>query len=220
MARIAAKRHPGKRVDDLAPLLESGGHGPRDADERVVGLGDVLRGKPVASSSWSRSDSSGSITRNVIAVVPLSRELGKRPSVFVIGRASSIPGRSGSSPERRPPPVRRRVPGPVADRPSGSRWTTAIWLVSGTEKSLCVCAVVSRDSESFGSRLVAGRLPASSRLGRNTPAPMAAAVQPTTITQRRRTTVHANARANAVRLMRSGRVLCEDEVTGRARRRR
>ncbi len=41
------ERHPGKRVDDLAPLLESGGHGPRDADESVVWLGDVLRGVPV-----------------------------------------------------------------------------------------------------------------------------------------------------------------------------
>ena len=210
--------HPGKR-DDLAPLLEPGGHGPVTPTNASSGSVTYFEANLCASSSWSRSDTPGSITRNVIAVVLLSRELGKRPSVFVIGgraRFREDPGHPQRD-VRRPFDDaflglgRQAVRVALDDRDlARERDREEPLRVRGRVEGLRIVRKQARRREAS----------ASSRLGRNTAAPMVAAVQPATITQRRRTTVHANARANAVRLMRSGRVLCEDEVTGRARKRR
>jgi hypothetical protein len=126
-----------------------------------------------------------------MAVVPCSRELGKRPRVLAIGRASWMP--SGFFAPRLTATARATAFAcAVVESPFGLRWTTSVSVVRGTPKISASRCATWADSALSGMRPPSGSGSPEPSPGNHNVTAIAAAIHAGTTRKRSPTTAPAN----------------------------
>ena len=151
-------------------LLSISSHSASRAGTVPVTPTSASSGWPASTAAQLRAmlvsspiDVSPSKNRNVIAVVESSRAPGMSRSVLTRGSANEMPSSSRSRASTARSATRACA---SALRPPGSRWTTAVWAMTGMSKSSADRWPVSTASASSGTRSESVELSASCRLGR------------------------------------------------------